>query len=73
MPIPADMEQVPVIIETKYVEMIDGITKELRAAKRTDRARISRSRTVRNLIIEALRCRGIVQDTNDSQEQDIAA
>jgi hypothetical protein len=71
MPIPADMEQVNIIIETKYVEMVRDIAEELRAKPSTERLRISRSRMFRNLIIEALRCRGIVQDS--SETQDIAA
>ena len=72
MPIPADMEQVPVIIETEYIKMIDRITEQQRSVSTAVRGRLSRSRTARNLIIEALRCRGIVQD-DTPESQNIAA
>lgn len=45
MPIPADMQPVPMIIEKRYVTLIDQVAQT---------QRVSRSRAVRDLVIEAL-------------------
>lgn len=53
MPVPADMQHVPTIIERRYVALIDRVA-------RADR--VSRSRAVRDLLIEALERRFSLSD-----------
>jgi metal-responsive CopG/Arc/MetJ family transcriptional regulator len=53
MPVPVDMQHVPTIIEKRYVALIDQIAR---------RERVSRSRAVRDLIIEALSQRFSLSD-----------
>lgn len=65
MPVPADMQHVPTIIEKHYVALIDRVA-------RADR--VSRSRAVRDLLIEALGRRfslseSFLQETNGDTEK----
>lgn len=72
MPVPVDMQHVPTIIEKRYVKLIDQIAR---------RERVSRSRAVRDLIIETLTRRfslsdRFLEETEESPENqpaDIAA
>lgn len=54
MPVPSDMQHVPTIIEKRYVVLIDRIA-------RADR--VSRSRAIRDLVIEALGRRFSLSDS----------
>jgi hypothetical protein len=65
MAIPADMQHVPTIIEKRYVALVDKIAQK---------QRISRSRAMRNLVIEALdkhffSADCFLQETKESQEK----
>lgn len=65
MPVPADMQHVPTIIEKRYVALIDQIAQ---------RERVSRSRAVRDLLIEVLAQRfslpdGFSEETNVTPEK----
>lgn len=72
MPVPADMQHVPTIIEKRYVALIDQIAQ---------RERVSRSRAVRDLLIEVLTQRFSLPDrfleeikeSSENQPTDIAS
>lgn len=72
MPVPPDMQHVPTIIEKRYVALVDRVARS---------ERISRSRAIRDLVIEALNRRfslsdGFSEETSDTPENlptDIAA
>jgi metal-responsive CopG/Arc/MetJ family transcriptional regulator len=64
MAVPSDMQHVPTIIEKHYVELVDRIARA---------ERISRSRAVRDLVIEALNRRfslseSFSEETNGATE-----
>lgn len=64
MPVPADMQHVPTIIEKRYVALIDRVARA---------ERVSRSRAVRDLLIEALERRfslsdSFLEETNNAEE-----
>lgn len=71
MPVPSDMQHVPTIIEKRYVRLVDQVARA---------ERISRSRAIRDLVIEALGRRfslpeSFLEETNESLEThpDVAA
>lgn len=64
MPVPSDMQHVPTIIEKRYVKLIDKVAQA---------DRVSRSRAIRDLVIEALSRRfslsdGFSEETNKASE-----
>lgn len=54
MPVPVDMQHVPTIIERRYVALVDQVAQA---------ERISRSRAIRDLVIEALTRRFSLSDS----------